>query len=281
MSQYVVITGVSSGIGLYTAKKFAEQGFHVFGSVRKESDGVEAQKVIGDNFTPLLFDVTDHEGIQRGADQVKEIIGDSGLSCLINNAGIAVSGPLMLLSVEDYQRQFDVNVFGLIKTTQAFLPMLGARKDSPHPPGKIFNISSVAGKMVFPFMTPYSASKHAVEAISHGLRRELLMYGIDVIIIGPGAIKTPIWSKAEEVSEEVLQSDYGSIVSRFRKAFLKEEEEALPVEQLADKIYGIFKSGNPKTRYSILNKKFTKWILPHYVLSDRALDGFIKKMLKL
>lgn len=281
MGKYIVITGASTGIGLAAAKKFAGEGCHVFGSVRSEEDGDRVKQEIGALFTPLLFDVTNPEAIAQAVTKVEEIVQGSGIACLVNNAGIAVSGVNTIMPIEDYRKQFEVNFFGAVAVTQAFLPLLGAEKDCAHPPGKIINISSVAGQLVFPFMGPYSASKHALEGYSHALRRELMLYGIDVVIVAPGAIKTPIWGKSEELDEETLASDYGPIVSRFRKIFLTEEKEGLEVEVLADKLFDIFKNKKPKTRYAILNKKFTKWTLPRYILSDRALDKFVKKLLKL
>ncbi len=276
-----MITGASTGIGLNCSKVFVQNGFRVFGSVRKETDGEKVKEELGDDFIPVIFDVTNQEDVIKGAEQVSEIIGNEGLALLINNAGIAVSGPLAVIDLDDYRKQFEVNVFGLIATTQAFLPMLGATIPCSHAAGKIINISSASGQIAFPLLSPYVGSKFAVEGISQSLRRELLIYGIDVIIVGPGPIKTPIWDKVEEPNEKILASDYGKMVSKFTRQFVKESETAMEVEVLANHIYKIFKTKNPKTRYAFMNQKISKWTIPRYFLPDRMLDGIIKKMFKL
>jgi NAD(P)-dependent dehydrogenase (short-subunit alcohol dehydrogenase family) len=281
MSKNIMITGASTGIGYAVAAVFVANGFRVFGSVRKPEDGEKVKSELGENFIPILFDVIDHEAVKAGAAKVQEMIGDEGLALLVNNAGIAVMGPLAITDISEYRRQFEVNVFGLIVTTQAFLPMLGASIPCAHDPGKIINISSVAGQLAFPFTSPYAGSKSAVEAISQSLRRELLMYGIDVVIVGPGAIKTPIWQKATPPTEKQLSSDYGRMYKSFGKEFTKGASSAMDVEVLADNIFNIFKNNKPKTRYAFLNDKFKKWTIPKYFMSDRQLDGFIKKMFRI
>jgi short-subunit dehydrogenase len=231
----------------------------------------------------LYFDVTDHSAIKAEAKKVEKVIKNEGLACLINNAGIAVTGPLMHVPIEDLRKQFEVNVIGLMAVTQAFLPMLGASKNFSPPPGKIINISSVAGQTSMPFMGPYSGSKHALEGISNSLRRELLLYGIDVVIVAPGPIKTPIWEKilGENAPTEITGSDYDPIVERVKRKYKKEEELAMEVDDLSREIYGIFESKKPKTYYVFRNQKFKKWTLPRYIIPDRVLDRLMKKMLKM
>ena len=274
----VVITGISTGIGLATARKFLQENYRVFGSVRKQKDATRLSDSLGPNLVPLLFDVTDHKAIAKEADKVSNLVGEKGVSLLINNAGIAVNGPVADLELDDYQFQFDVNFFGLIATTKAFLPLLGATKGSKYPPGKIFNISSVSGEISYPFMSPYVASKHAVEGFSKSLRQELLLFGVDVIIIGPGATKTPIWDKVEPFDEKLFESDYGEILVRFRSQIMKESEDAMDADLLAHKIFDIFIDNKPRTRYAILKNKFTRWTLPRYLLSDRQVDNFVRKI---
>lgn len=274
----IVITGVSTGIGYAALEKFISEGYRVFGSVRKAKDAAHLQSKFGDPFVPLIFDVTKSQSIHKAAFEVSTLVADEGVKLLINNAGVAVTGPTTLLDVDDYRFQFEVNLFGLIEVTKAFLPLLGASKNSIYPPGKIFNISSVSGEMAYPFMSAYVASKHALEGFSKSLRMELLIYGIDVIIIGPGAIKTPIWEKVEPIDEETKNSDYGSIVDHFRKIMLEEVKDAMAVEKLAHKIYDIFIDNKPRARYAILNQRWSKWIIPRYFLSHRQLDKFVRKM---
>ncbi len=276
--KYILITGVSTGIGHDLSKQFITNGYHVFGSVRKKEDAERVKSELGENFSSLLFDVTDHDAIKRSVDLVAGSIGNNGLAGLVNNAGIALTGPTQVLPIEVFRKQFEVNLFGAIAVTQNFLPFLGARPDCPHAPGRIINISSVAGKMAMPFMGPYSASKFALEGWSHALRRELMIYDIDVIVVGPGAIKTPIWTKADDPPPELSDSDYGRGMGNLRKEFFKQEAKAMTSEVLAKKIFNLFQASNPKTRYAIMNSKFTNYILPR-ILPDRILDRLIHKML--
>jgi NAD(P)-dependent dehydrogenase (short-subunit alcohol dehydrogenase family) len=216
--RYVVITGVSTGIGYAATQELIQHGYHVFGSVRKRADGERLQVTLGANFTPLYFDVTDETAIRAAAETVQRAVGDQGLFGLVNNAGIAIGGPLLHLSIDEFRRQFEVNVFGLLLVTQAFAGLLGARTHSPHPPGRIINISSVSGRIAYPFIGPYAASKHAVEAISDSLRRELRLYGVDVIVIEPGAVRTPIWDKLEQVeTSRYVSTDYGASLAQMQQ----------------------------------------------------------------
>ena len=276
--KHMLITGVSTGIGYDLSKTFISGGYHVFGSVRKEKDFDRLQKELGEKFTPLLFDVTDHEAIQKAVPVVREKVGENGLAGLINNAGIALYGPTQVLPMSVFRKQFEVNLFGAIAVTQNFLPFLGAVQNCSHPPGRIINISSSAGKMALPYMGPYSSSKFALEGWSHALRRELMIYGIDVIIVGPGAIKTPIWTKTDNPPPELLDSDYGRSMYNLRKLFFKHAEKAMRSDDLAQKILKLFESSRPKTRYAFLNNKFMQDTLPG-ILPDRVLDNILKKML--
>ncbi len=275
----VLITGVSTGIGAECAKVFAGNGYKVFGSVRKEEDAQSLKDELGDQFQALIFDVTDHEAVDQAADKLTKQLKGEGLACLINNAGMAVSGPMMHVSIKDLQLQFEVNVIGLVKVTQAFLPLLGAKKDYPHLPGKILNISSVAGKIGMPFMGPYSGSKHALEGISESMRRELMLYGIDVIVIGPGAIKTPIWNKGmDQVSTD---NDFAESLQIFGGRVIKGTlKHALQPDDLARNIFKVFNSSRPKVRYAFVPQRFKGWVLPRLIPS-RIIDKAIAKMLKL
>jgi len=277
----VLITGVSTGIGLYTAIKFANEGYTVYGSVRKESDIQKVSAQIGQAYRPLIFDVTDHQAVQAAAHQLEKEIGLQGLKLLINNSGIAVTGPLEVLGIEEYRYQFEVNVFGLIAVTKAFLPLLGAKKEATFPPGKIINMSSIAGKTCMPFMTPYSSSKAAVDRLSEGLRRELMVHGIDVVVFNPGPIETPIWEKAQEPSAAMMNSAYALSISRFYRIFLKESQKAIKVEKFADRVYRTFLKKSPKTFDIVMKSKMKNYLLPNYLLGDRLYDRLIKKILKM
>jgi NAD(P)-dependent dehydrogenase (short-subunit alcohol dehydrogenase family) len=279
--KYVVITGTSSGIGYDAARELVAQGYHVFGSVRKAADGERVRRQLGEQFTPLLFDVTEHKAVKAAAAQVKEVIGDRGLAGLVNNAGMAVPGPLMHLPLDDFRYQLEVNVVGTLAVTQAFLPLLGARKDMPHAPGRIVNISSVSGRIAYPFIGPYAASKHALEAMSDALRRELMIYGIDVIVVAPGSVQTPIWDKAGELDAGLYaNTDYGSILQKMQKVFVRQGQTGIPVEKVSQIILKALESERPKTRYVLARKWFTGWFLPRW-LPDRRLDRIIARRLGL
>ena len=277
----ILITGVSTGIGYYAAKKFIEEGYTVYGSVRKQEDADRVKSELGENLKPLLFDVTNHEAINESAKKLVEELNDQGLKCLINNSGVAISGPMEVLDVDAYRYQFEVNYFGMIAVTKAFLPLLGADKNSNIPAGKIINISSISGRTCMPFLTPYSSSKAAVDRFSEGLRRELMIYGIDVITMNPGAVVTPIWEKAKEPNEAMMNSNYAKSISIFYHKFIKSMKDAVKVEDFVDRLYKKFTQNKPSTFDIMMKGKFTKYYLPKYFLSARMYDRFIKKALKM
>jgi NAD(P)-dependent dehydrogenase (short-subunit alcohol dehydrogenase family) len=275
---HVLITGVSTGIGYAAAQAFVLRGYHVYGSVRRQADAEKLHRSLGPQFSPLLFDVTDHVAIAEAAKKVEAEIGQEGLACLINNAGISTSGPLMLQPLDDIRRQFEVNVIGLFAVTQAFLPLLGAQQNSTHPPGRIINISSVGGKIAVPFVGAYVGSKHAIEGMSHALRRELQLYGIDVIVVGPGPVKTAIWEKPSARELGIFaESDYAPMMVNFQKFFVKSAEtNGLPAEILGRRLVEIFETKKPKTRYTVVPRWISDWVLPR-ILPDRVFDRFIGK----
>lgn len=262
----IVITGASTGIGYVIAKELVRRGYRVFGSVRKTEDGQKLAQELGENFQPLLFDVTNEKDIQLAADKVAQQIGSEGVFALINNAGIAVGGPILHLPLEEWRRQFEVNVIGVVATTKAFAPLVGARKNCPHPPGKIFNVSSVAGSMAHPFMGPYSASKHALEGLSKSLRGEMLLYGIDVVVLAPGVVKTPIWDKAKK--EDMHQYDHTDYKEAMAKldAFVQEHsQDGFEQEDFGRMVADIVETRQPKFRYIMVYNKLKNWIAPRYM----------------
>ena len=273
--KYAVITGVSTGIGLASLEAFVQKGYHVFGSVRNQEDSKRLKERFGDSYTPLLFDVTDADAVANAAIEVTKILDGASISCLVNNSGIAIGGPLQFQDIETIDLHFQINVIGLMRVTKVFLPLLGAREDFTGSPGKIINISSVAGRIAAPFVGAYVGSKHAVEGLSHSLRRELLIYGIDVIIVGPGSVKTPIWDKGINM-EKYGNTPYGSILKRFGKAAKKGGEQGLEASYLGAQIVKIAEESNPKVRYAFVPKKFTNWTIPK-LLPHRTIDRIIKK----
>ncbi len=277
--KYIVITGASSGIGYDAARYLIARGYHVFGSVRKQADGDRVQAALGEQFTPLLFDVTDGVAVATAVSQVTEKVGGNGLAGLVNNAGIAVAGPLMHLPLEEFRQQFEVNLFGLLDVTQKFLPLLGAMPNASHPPGRIVNISSVSGKIVYPFMGPYAASKHALEALSDALRRELLLFNIDVVVIEPGSVQTPIWDKAQDLdTTQYNDTAYKGMLDGMKRVFVNQGKNGIPVEKVSEVIYEALTKEKPKTRYVLARKLLTSWLLPRY-LPDRRFDKIIAKRL--
>jgi NAD(P)-dependent dehydrogenase (short-subunit alcohol dehydrogenase family) len=248
----VVVTGASTGIGWATAKLLLDRGFRVFGSVRKTADADRLESEFGANFTPLLFDVTDEAAVQAAAREVRAALNGETLTGLVNNAGIAVAGPVLQLSADEFRRQFEVNVIGPVIATQAFGPLLGSDPSLKGPKGRIVMVSSVAGKNGNPLSAPYSASKHAIEGLSESLRREMMLFGIDVIIVAPGAVKTPIWSKAEEVDLSAYRnSPYFPALERVRAFTRHLSEIGLPPEKIAHTIADALTSNSPRVRYQI------------------------------
>src|SRR5881398_2820209 len=233
----VVITGASTGIGWATAKLLLDRGFRVFGSVRKQADADRLRGEFGANFTPLIFDVSDEAAVLAAARQVRAALGGETLAGLVNNAGIAVAGPVLELAADEFRRQMEVNFIGPIIATQAFGPLLGSDPSLKGPKGRIVMISSVAGKNGNPLTAAYAASKHAIEGLSESLRREMMLFGIDVIIVAPGAVKTPIWSKAEEVDISAYKnSPFFQSLERVRKFMRQLGESGLPPEKIAETI---------------------------------------------
>ncbi|MGH1335392.1 MAG: SDR family NAD(P)-dependent oxidoreductase [Aureispira sp.] len=259
----IVITGASTGIGYVMAKELVHRGYRVFGSVRKTADGQRLVQELGNNFRPLLFDVTNESAVQAAAEEVAQEIGQEGLFALINNAGIAVGGPILHLPLEEWRRQFEVNLFGVIATTKAFAPLVGARKDCPHAPGKIFNVGSIAGSRAFPFMGPYGASKHAIEGFSQSLRAEMLLYGIDVVVLAPGVVKTPIWDKAKK--EDMHQYDHTDYQPAIRKleAFVEEHsQDGFEQSKFGQIVADIIEKRQPKFHYVLVHNKLKNWTVP-------------------
>jgi len=278
--QSVVITGASTGIGWATAKLLLERGFRVFGSVRKPADADRLKAELGANFTPLLFDVTNEAAVLAAAREVRAALGGETLFGLVNNAGVAVAGPVLELAADEFRRQMDVNVIGPIISTQAFGPLLGSDPSLKGPRGRIVMISSVAGKNGNPLTAAYAASKHAMEGLSESLRREMMLFGIDVIIIAPGPVKTPIWSKAEEVDISTYKnSPFFPALERIRKYMLQLGETGLPAERIAEAIAEALTSAHPKVRYQITPDPMRHLVTA--VLPKRMVDRIIAKRLGL
>jgi NAD(P)-dependent dehydrogenase (short-subunit alcohol dehydrogenase family) len=276
----VVVTGASTGIGWATAKLLLDRGFRVFGSVRKAADADRLRNEFGANFTPLLFDVTDEAAVLAAAREVRAALDGETLAGLVNNAGVAVAGPVLELAADEFRHQMDVNVIGPVIATQAFGPLLGAEASLKGPKGRIVMVSSVAGKNGNPLMSAYSASKHAIEGLSEGLRREMMLFGIDVIIVAPGAVKTPIWAKADDVDiSSYRNSPFFPALEKIRKFMRQLGENGLPPEKIAEAIVGALTTASPKVRYAITPDPMRHIITA--ILPKRTLDRIIAKRLGL
>ena len=275
----IVITGVSTGIGYATAKLLAERGFQVFGSVRSEADADRTGRGLGPNFCPLLFDVTDQPAVNKAAELVRAKLGRNRLFALINNAGVEMAGPLAYLPVERLRAQLEVNVIGVLAVTQAFLPLIGTEPDRIGSPGRIINISSMLGRLAVPFVGAYCASKFGLEGLSDSLRREMMLFGIDVIVVEPGAIVTPIWEKAEgKLMNEYPNTPYQLSLSKFVETAMKSGREGFPASRVAELIERILSTKKPKARYTLIPKHFVEYTIPR-LLPARLLDYLMGKYL--
>src|SRR6202044_3645735 len=222
-SKDVVVTGVSTGIGWGTTKVLVSKGFRVFGSVRKQADAQRLQKEFGDGFVPLMMDVTDADAVHQAARKVGSMIGDRNLVGLVNNAGIVVGGPLLYLRTSEYRRQLEVNMISPLVVIQAFAPLLGTEKQRQGPAGRIVNISSTGAKVAIPLIGAYSASKAGLEGMSDALRQELMLFGIDVVLIEPGTVNTAMYDKGEkEDLSEFEQTEYWEAMQKFQKFIVAE-----------------------------------------------------------
>lgn len=277
----VLVTGVSTGIGWGITKVLIAHGYRVFGSVRREEDANRLVAEFGAAFVPVLFDVTDEEKVHAAAKQVQEHLNGGTLLGLVNNAGIAVPGPLMHLPIQDFRKQIEVNLIGQLIVTQAFLPLLGAELAPKGKPGRIINIGSSSGKAGSPFLGAYSASKHALEGFSESLRRELMLYGIDVILVGPGPVVTPIWDKAEQMDLSLYKdTDFMQPALKFQKYALENGRNGYPPEKVGEVVLHALTANKPRVRYAVVRGNpimhFFEDILPR-----RFIDGIVAKNLGL
>ncbi|MEP3072689.1 SDR family oxidoreductase [Maricaulis sp.] len=272
-----VVTGASTGIGHACAARLAAEGWRVFAGVRKTADAERLTAELGDAVVPLIMDVTDTATVMAAAETVRTALAGRTLDGLVNNAGIAVAGPMLNVPLEDFQQQMDVNVTGIVRVTQAFGPLLGVDESLEGGPGRIVMMSSVAGEMAAPFLGPYSASKHAVEGLSKALRRELMLYGIQVVVIGPGAVATPIWAKAEEIdAEPYRETRFYDALLRIRGWMAKNGPEGFPPEKIADRVFRSLTEDKPRLRYAIVPQRLTNWSLPK-LLPGRLVDNMVAK----
>lgn len=241
----VVVTGASSGIGEASALRLARSGREVFAGVRT---GADAERVRGQGVEPVVLDVTDPASIAAAAERLE----GGPLHGLVNNAGIAVSMPLEFLPLAELRRQLEVNLVGQVAVTQAFLPHLREAR------GRIVNVGSIAGHSALPFLGAYAASKHALEAVTDVLRIELRPFGIEVVIVEPGSIATPMWRKGAEGFQRLaadmpgdLGRLYGGRMEAFRRAAAAAAQRGEPADTVAAVVERALDAERPKTRYLV------------------------------
>ena len=271
-----LVTGASSGIGRATALLLDRSGFQVFAGVRRSEHGEALRQQVSDRLTPILLDVTDPQSIEAAVSSVSDALGGRALAGLVNNAGIDIAGPLETSSVADARLQFEVNVFGLLAVTQAYLPML---RQSP---GRIVNIGSVLGRLAIPFMGAYSASKFALEGLTDALRIELRPWGIHVSLIEPGPVATPLWSKTHllaGMNEERVDATaklYATANVAAHAAFTKFGQTGISPERVAAKVFEALTAPNPKPRYLVgRDAKALSWLAA--LVPDRIRDRMLIK----
>jgi len=298
--QSVVVTGTSTGIGHGTAKVLIRRGFRVFGSVRTHEDADRLTAELGPAFTPLLFDVRDEAAVKAGAARVAEALGEDALFGLVNNAGIARPGPLLYVTIEEFREQLDVNVTGQLIVTQAFAPLLvprlrppassrlagalaeAARRPGPGSPreagraGRIIMMSSVAGRNASPFLGPYNASKFALEGLSESLRRELMLFGVDVIIIAPGAVATAIWDKVAALDvSQLAHTPYAAALARVKTTAVERGRQGLSEEILGLAVHKALTTARPRARYVVTPDRLQNFLVIH--LPKRMVDRLVAR----
>jgi NAD(P)-dependent dehydrogenase (short-subunit alcohol dehydrogenase family) len=250
----VLITGVTSGIGLGMTRRFLSEGYRVFGSVRSSEKAAELRRMLGESFTPLVFDVCRQDEIDRAEPVVRESLQRGGLAAMINNAGGAQIGPLLHVSPDSLQQHLDALVVGQLRVIQRFFKYLVVPE---HVPGRIINISSVSGVGVNPHFGCYATGKHALEGLSKTLREEVRAYGVKVIVVAPGNIATDIWPKQRpELIETYRNTDYyPALKSALAHIGTSVPRDAMSVEEFTTELYRIFASSAPADRYTIVKAR--------------------------
>ncbi len=281
----VLVTGSSTGIGKACAIHLAEKGFSVIAAVRRPSDG-QPLEAASKNLRTIQLDIADPQSIADAKTQITEITQDTGLAAIINNAGIGVFGPVEFVSLDDWRRQFEVNVFGHIAITQTLLPLLRRHVElQGHNSARIVFIGSVAGRVTIPTLGPYSASKHAIAAVATALRMELRDQGILVSLLEPGAIQSEIWRKGDETVAAVSHDSpayklYGRQIDAVAHTSRKSAADAIPADVVAKLVHKCLTARRPPIRRTVgrdaMFAAIGQWIMPR-----SWFDKIIRKALKI
>jgi NAD(P)-dependent dehydrogenase (short-subunit alcohol dehydrogenase family) len=270
MERVVVVTGVSSGIGNATARVLMGGGYRVFGSVRREADARQLCAEWGAAFTPLVFDVARPQEVHDAAEKARSLLGNGKVVGLVNNAGIAVAGPLAELPAEKLRWQLEVNLVGVLCVTQAFLPLLREARTPDGTRPRIINISSLSGKFGLPFLGAYTTAKHGLEGLSDCLRRELVIEGVDVVKIDPGNVATPIYEKANALDMSAYsRSPYADAMIRARAIVVSQGRRGSPPERVGRLVLKVLNAREPRPAY-VIGSGFPLWMLRHAVPARTA-----------
>jgi NAD(P)-dependent dehydrogenase (short-subunit alcohol dehydrogenase family) len=248
----VVVTGASTGIGRATALHLDRTGYRVFAGIRKQTDAESLAEEGSDRLTPITIDVTDDRSIADAKERVQGEVGTDGLVGLVNNAGIGNGGPIETLDLQELRDVLEVNLIGQVAVTQAFLPQIREAK------GTVVFIASIGGRVASPMMSPYNMSKFAVEALGESLRHEVAPWEIDVAVVEPGSIDTPIWRKGAETADDrtakLSETDkrlYGKQLARMQEVLRETASRGIPPEKVAEAIRHAIESEKPKHRYLV------------------------------
>ena len=276
----IVVTGVSSGIGQEMARCLARKGYRVFGSVRKPADSQGLEAELGDRFHTLVFDVCDAPSIKAAAEQVSKIVGDDGISAIVNNAGLALFGPVELLGDDAFEHIMKVNVLGTRFVTNAFLPLLRIGNEKERG-AKIVNISSLSGIFNTPMNGAYCVSKHAMESLGEIYRRELFGEGIDVVSIRSGPIQSEIWRKNLDESKAYEDTIYAKMADKTLKIMENAKQSALPPIVIADIVLDIIEGRKKKTSYHVgagsrISQIFASSLMPKRI-ADKLVHNALNK----
>jgi NAD(P)-dependent dehydrogenase (short-subunit alcohol dehydrogenase family) len=263
----VIVTGAAGGIGMATSRLLAERGFRVIGTLLDSEDPAPLEAL---GALAVRLDVTQAASLREATARIEAALGDTPLAGLINNAGIADGGPIEMLDLDAMRHLFEVNVFGLVAVTQAFLPRLRRAR------GRVVNVSSVSGRVAAPFLASYSASKFAVEAISDCLRRELQPSGVEVVIIEPAVVRTPIWDKAlGHDLERYRGTPYEPVIDKALRRIRKGRDRGLDPAEVARAIADALTVIHPPTRIPVLRNR-RSFLLAQW-MPDRFIDRRIAR----
>ena len=274
----VLVTGASSGIGWAVTEALTARGIRVFGSVRNRLDAERLLNAFKEQVVPLIFDTTDVDAVAAATKQVRDTLDNEPLFGIVNNAGIGTAAPLLYVPIAEFRQQFEVNVIGTLNVIQHFVPLL---RSTGKTPGRVINIGSTAGRVGIPFFGAYAASKHALNALSESLRRELLIYGIDVITVVPGPVKTAIWDKAESLDLRAYRdTPYAGLIDTFRDVMVRDGRNGMEPRVIGDAVFTALTTSRPRSTYVCVTGLLKNWILPTR-LPSRWVDKLIGDQLGL